>query len=309
VLYMGSGYRTGAAGEGRSFYSVDPLTGDILTQADVGSNASSIVPDNAIVANPAVFDKFQLSAGTSIPNYAAHTATRVYVGDVHGRLWKFLTDSPGTAVRVQDFGADEPIENPVALLDYDGGTGEKPHIYVETGNDRRIPAPPLLPPPPRFHLIGLEDNGSDADTTTDNATVLFDFPLPDRYRGTVQPATAFTDLGNARVFLVGTRFNPLSITGTCQSSFDSIIYAVAGQTGIPVYDLNGSGAVDGSDLSKTLTNTRVNAVSVSFGQVTVDQGLQAQNAPPPPAPPAAGAAAQQQVFVTGMFAGGSPVCR
>jgi hypothetical protein len=110
--------------------------------------------------------------------------------------------------------------------------------------------------------------------------------------------------------MVGTRFNPLSVTGTCQSSFDSILYAVSGQLGQAAYDLNGSGSVDSADISTTMTNSRVNAVSVSFGQVTVDQGLQAQNAPPPPAPPPLqGSRSQQQVFVQSVYVGGSPVCR
>jgi len=325
VLYMGSGYRQNVAGEGRSFYSVDALTGDILTQVDVGSNASSVIADNAIVANPAVFNASQLSffyqtspssyIGTMIGHPAATTGTRVYVGDLHGRLWKFLTDNPSTAIRVQDFGVNEPIANPVALVNYDGGTGLKPHIYVETGNDRRIPPPPTLPPPPNFELIGLEDNANDTDTTTDNATVLFNFVLPDRYRGTVQPAVTFalnaTSTGGvARVFLAGTRFNPLSVTGTCQSSFDSILYAVSGETGSAVYDLNGSGTVDGSDISKTMTNTRINAVSVTFGQLSVDQGLQAQAAPPPPSPPGTGVTTGvRNVYSTMVAASGTSVCR
>ncbi len=312
VIYSGSGYRTANAGEGRSFYSVDPITGDILTQADVGSGSSSVIADNVIVANPAVFNRLQLSAPgvANVGNPATVPATRVYVGDLHGRLWKFLTDSPGTAVRVQDFGVSQPIANAVGLINFDGGTGEKPHIFVEMGNDRRIPPPPTLPPPPIFKLVGLEDNGSDTDTNADNATVLFSFDLPDRYRGTVQPATAFSTSGNARVFMVGTRFNPVSVTGTCNSSFDSILYAISGQTGTAAYDLNQSGAVDSSDISTTLTNSRVNAVSVSYGQVTVDQGLQAQNPPPPPAPPPiAPSTTSQQVFVLSVYAGGSPVCR
>jgi hypothetical protein len=291
LLFSGSGYRTGNAGEGRSFYSIDPITGDVLTQADVGSNAASVIPDNAIVAAPAVFNEFQLSNTDAtknllgVSNPMANPATRVYVGDVDGRLWKFSTNTPGVAVRVHDFGADQPLGNAVGLINYDGGTGTKPHIYVETGNDRRIPPPPTLPPPPNFHLVGLEDNGAQDDTTVDNATVLFDFVLDPRYRGTVQPAATFNAAGNARVFLVGTRFNPLSVTGSCQSSFDSVVFAVAGQTGAAVYDLNGSGTVDSTDLSKTLANTRVNAVSVTGGTVMVDQGLQAQNAPPPPTAP------------------------
>ena len=61
------------------------------------------------------------------------------------------------------------------------------------------------------------------------------------------------------------------------STFDSVLFLLLGQTGVAAYDLNNSGSVDSSDLSKTLAGSRVNAVSVAFGGVNVDQGLQAQN--------------------------------
>ena len=312
LMFVGSGYRTGAAGEGRNFYSLDPLTGDILTSVDVGSNSSSVIADNAIVAGPAVFNAAQLSfttgttIGTNNPMYAV--GDRVYVGDLHGRLWKFATDTPGTPVRIHDFGVGQPIANAVALANYDGGTGIKPHLFVESGNDRRLIVPTTGAT--GFSLSGLEDNGKAGDTGVDLATLLFSYPLFDRFRGTVQPATAFNAAGNLRVFMVGTRYNPLTVTGTCQSSFDSILYAVAGQTGEAVYDLSGNGAVEPGDVSTTMTGKRVNAVSVSGGTVMVDQGLNAQNAPPPPAPPASQtSSASHQVIVLGVYPGGSPVCR
>src|SRR4029453_12193985 len=72
VLYMGSGY--GKTGEGTSFYSLDPLTGDIITRVDVDLPAATSYPTiarsgmpyaNALVANPVVFNasRFLFAAG------------------------------------------------------------------------------------------------------------------------------------------------------------------------------------------------------------------------------------------------------
>jgi hypothetical protein len=311
VLYAGSGY--GATGEGRNFYSIDPVTGDILTAADVGSSSGSAIANNVIVANPAVYTQDVLSPG-SVLNPDGEIASRVFVGDLHGRLWKFLTGGAGTAIRVKDFTVDQPIANAVGLLAYNGdGSGIKPHVYVEMGNDRRVPAPPATPPPPIFTLAGLQDEGDDTDTTADNATTLFTTNLPDRFRGTVQPATSFNGTGiNAlgRVFMAATRFNPVTSV-TCQSSFDSIFFAQAAQSGNAAYDLDLNGTVDPNlDKSKLLTGKRINAVQVAFGQVTIDQGLAAQNAPPPPAPPPTPVSnTVNQVFTLGINAVGSSVCR
>jgi hypothetical protein len=310
VLYMGSGY--GATGEGRNFYSMDPITGDILTSVDVGSGTGSAIANNVLVANPAVFTKEVLRPGATV-NPASQFATRVYLGDLHGRLWKFLTTDAGSPIRVQDFGVDQPIANAVALLSYNGdGSGEKPHIYGETGNDRRVPPSPSTPPPPVFKLFGLADEGSDTDTTADNATLLFGLDLPDGFRGTVQPATSFNGTGTTaagRVFMAGTKFNSVS-NSTCQSSFDSVFFALAAQTGNAAYDLDASGSVNSLDRSKLLTGKRINAVQVAFGQVTVDQGLAAQNAPPPPAPPPTPVSnTLNQVFTLAVNPINSAVCR
>jgi hypothetical protein len=111
------------------------------------------------------------------------------------------------------------------------------------------------------------------------------------------------------VFFAATRFNPVTATN-CQSSFDSLIFAVGAGSGNAVYDLDMNNIIDSSDLSKQLTGKRVNAVTVAFGQVVVDQGLAAQNPPPPPAPPTTQPqTTATQVFLKSASGGGSPICR
>ena len=52
VLFLGSGFSDNAANmkEGRTFYALDALTGDVLASHDVGNGAGSI--RNALVAAP-----------------------------------------------------------------------------------------------------------------------------------------------------------------------------------------------------------------------------------------------------------------
>ena len=85
VLYVGSGY--GATGEGTSFYSIDPLTGDIITRVEVNSYATTNFPTlnrtgmpyaNALVANPVVFNASRFlfaPGGVKSPNVAAAPGT------------------------------------------------------------------------------------------------------------------------------------------------------------------------------------------------------------------------------------------
>jgi len=284
VAYTGSGF--GAASEGSTFFTLDMLTGDVVASADVGDRASAPY-DNAIVAGPSAFNAEQLTP----PNMAKISVTRttqVYVPDNNGRIWKVMSNAPATATLFADFGANQPIGNSVALMNYKGsGTAERPHIFAETGNDNRITPPPASTPP--FHMYGLRDDDLTTNQTnslgvTGPSIALFRLDFPDGFRGNVAPATAFNDqtppLG--RVFFVGNRFNPIEATGTsCASSFDAILFAVGAESGNAAYDLNATG----QDLSVTKTGQRIQAVRVAGGRLVLDTGLQADIAPPPPAPP------------------------
>jgi hypothetical protein len=293
VAYTGSGY--GAANEGSTIFTLDMLTGDVVRSFDVGDRAG-VAYENSLVASAAAFNPAQLRPGF-IGNSAASKSTRVYIPDVHGRIWRVLADSSTTPILFADAGPDQPFGNPVALVNYEGtGPAPKPHVFAEAGNDNRIFPPPAATPP--FKMYGLRDDdlASDPDASDDvdgPAFRLFSIPFPDGFRGTTQPATAFNDpdplvIGDeaARVFFAGTRFNPVSTPNApppppCVSSFDSILFAVGAESGGAAYDLNASG----DDRSIQLNRQRIQAVRVHGGRLVVDTGLSAQNAPPPPAPP------------------------
>jgi len=288
VLYTGSGYGQTSA-EGSTFFILDPIFGDVvLSQAILGKPGATI--DNALVASPAGFSPSQLVTGQTT-NPAAAPVQRVYFGDLHGRLWRWSADS---SAAIADFGLTQPIGNAVGLLNLaDSGSGDKrPYIYVETGNENRIPVPTSAlsaDPGPGFKLAGLRDEDLAGDPDTSDsvvgaARVLFQIMLPitpaPGYRGTVQPATALNGEGLGRVFFAATQFiqSTAASADPCVSHFQSLLYGVGAVSGGAAYGANPADPVISTEL-----NNRINAVTLAKGQLVVDKGV--NPAPPPPAPP------------------------
>jgi hypothetical protein len=292
VAYTGSGYGSGpsAASQGTTFYALDMITGDVIDSFDVGDR-TGVGFENALVAGPSVFNPYQLKSGF-VGNAAANVATLVYFPDIHGRIWRAATTAPGSVQLFADAGANQPLANSLALLNYAGsGTTDKPHVFAESGNDNRVTPPPAATPP--FKLFGFRDDNLPVGPSG-SATTLFAIDLPDQFRGTVQPATAFapavgTNPPAARVFFAANRFNPPGSanapqpTPPCISSFDAILFALGAESGNAAYDLSASG----DDRFAVKTGQRVQAIRASGGRLVVDTGLQADIAPPPPQPPVA----------------------
>jgi len=332
AMFMGSGYATDLtnAAEGKIFYVVDALTGDVLhaldeAATDSTNTCSSIEPGetcpvrNALVANAAAYIPIQLQAGF-VGNPAASTASLVYIGDLHGRMWKFITNSTGLGlVKLQPNAGpfvdspDQPIGTAVALLNISGPTGAVPHVYWETGHDRRVVAPAP------FKFVAMADTGADVDGTIPG-TGLFQEPLDGTllgFRGTAQPATAFNATGFGRVFFIGTKFTDANVAGgDCASRFDSTLFALGAVSGGAVYDLDSSGTVTAGDKSVMISG-EVNAIRGSLGQIVLDKGdvgtsaggVQAPPAPPPPVPaPTTNEGSSGEVFV-GKIRPNSNVCR
>ena len=77
-----------------------------------GDGNTTFIPDNALVASPAAYNAFQLDPAGELNRSPDHV-TRVYIPDIHGRIWKFNTSSGGM---VADEGPAQPFGVPVALL-------------------------------------------------------------------------------------------------------------------------------------------------------------------------------------------------
>lgn len=281
VAWVGSGY-SDVSGEGTSFFALDAVTGDVIGSSSqaaftlpAGTSVAGI--PNALAANTSAFAARPLSFNDPAAPILAHPATEkvtaVYFPDLHSRVWKFNPDTPATAPTLftdVSSDGDQPMSNAVALINMNSdNTSNKPHLFFEAGNDRRVPLPSAAP---FFRMYAFRDQG-----TASQVFAPIDFPQG--FRGTVQPATAFNANGKARVFFAGTKFNPAGTN--CASTFDSVLVAIQGATGQAAYDLNSSG----DDRFLLLTNQRVNAVQVVAGKLVVDMGLGAQNPPPPPTPP------------------------
>jgi hypothetical protein len=178
AIFMGSGYGNPSAAvrEGTTHYTLDALSGDVIAAVDVedvaasyGLTRSTLSYPNAIVANSVSFNR---SAFTSVsakafnvnPHPWSYVSARVYVGDIHGRLWKFLTAYPNVALPAADLGADQPVGTAVALLgeDIDPNVPNPatmiPNIFVTAGADSRAEGP--------FKSFSLIDTGVDTSPTT-----------------------------------------------------------------------------------------------------------------------------------------------
>jgi hypothetical protein len=298
VAYVGSGY--GNAGEGTTFYALDALSGDVISSVDVetaaataGLTRSGIPYTNALVADPAAFSPARYRPGVA-PHPSSAATTRVYMGDLYGRVWKFLVTNPGVAIPLADLGADQPVGTAASLLGLPPAppppaapTLVKPYIFLASGNDNRANGP--------FKIFGFRDDGDDVTTATGgqvsanqvtsflpavslytrvydegavtNGAAATPFPV---FRGTAQPAAAFTNDNPLRgvVFFGGTRFNPpvsayapLPVSGNpasypCRSTFDSIVYALGASTGAAAYDLNAAG----DDAYQIFSNSRMTSI-------------------------------------------------
>jgi hypothetical protein len=320
VLFTGSGYSdvttsvgsTHPLGEGKTFYVLDALTGDVVRSFEIPNGTPAPLPPpntvltNFLVAPPVVYaedgDGNSPSGYRFIGNPIAAKAKTVYFGDLHSRIWRYNVNSPATPPSVF-FAANtatdgnQPFANAVSVLQNrpDSSMPGDVLVYAEAGNDRRVPVPsegnrPAVPGAPPFTAYAFKDPGTGA------AGVLqFSRNFDTNYRGTVQPASAFAG-GNASatppvppapvVFYAGIQFTSTDCVGT----FDSVLVALQGVVSSP-----GSAPVAAFDLKATgddafiqFTGKKINAIRVSGeGSLVVDQGLNAENPPPPPGVPVA----------------------
>jgi hypothetical protein len=294
ILWTGSGY-SDTLGEGTTFYTLDALTGDALHAVDVGA-ATGPPTRNALVGNAASYNPIKLDEVQD--NAADGPAEAVYIGDLHGRVFKFDVNALDTAVLLKSLGAGQPIGAGVTVLRIDTTGAKLPHVFGVTGNDSRVPVDPTRP----FVQFGFRDDGA-------TATDLF-APLayPQNFRGTTQPLGLFgTFSGIERniVFYIGTQFNEATQTNSCASSFDSWLTILNAATGTAAYDLQATG----DDRSAKWTGQKVQNVTARGGKVVLDVGLGAGAAPPPPAPPSNRSAAAVPSVLTKTLTYGSTVCR
>ncbi len=317
LAFTGSGYGSSAS-EGSTFYVLDPVSGMILSSTTVPQGTSTYVAFNALVASPSAYNPFQLDPPNS-SNRSEDRVTRVYIPDVHGRVWRFDASSgvPQPA-RLLDAGPTQPFGDAPGLLKLNVDGTEKPWVFLASGNDRRVPRTTT------FYAYGMPDStaadnllatiplGSLPIDPTDTGNVAgFRRSLVDgsgnRYYSTAQPATAFNAAGNGRVFFVAARFVPPDIT--CLSRFDSLLFGLGAASGGAAYDFNDDGT---ADLFTQITGQRVGSVQTAGGQVIYSKSGNLDTAPGPPPPPSTmptpASPEPARISVTALRPG-TPVCR
>ncbi|HWX23963.1 MAG TPA: hypothetical protein VN083_02935, partial [Vicinamibacteria bacterium] len=302
---------------------LDVLTGDIIgdggTPAAVDVNGpavpaslsrAGIAYPNALVADPAGFNPSQFTELTTPANLSGTATERAFIGDLYGRVFKFLAADPTKIEPVADLGIDQPVATPAALIGIIPTIGPKipqPYIYVESGNETRQPDTTT------FKYFGFKDTGDKADTspgsstgTPDpavfvfqpNITFLFDGQFPTSFRGTIQPATAFNNANppQGRVFIAGTRFNPPGSAFAppvppypCRSSFDSVVFGLGAVTGAGAFNLSTGPntamiVISGVRMTGISISTDASPTNASGTRVNLDFG-KAGGLPNPPPPP------------------------
>jgi hypothetical protein len=327
-VFTGSGF-SDVPTEGSTFYQLNLLNGDVIVANDVLDNLGTYVPDNVLVASPAAFNSYSLDYPQKpaiLRDPTQDRVTRVYIPDVHGRVWKFDTNS---GALFADFGAAQAMTYGPALLKLNDGVGDRPYIFLESGGDQRVPdsAAP-------FKMFGLKDVGTDVAypptgpggiDSTPVFTIDFPSPPPSNipFRGAVRPATGYVQDsgGNVRgiAFFAGNRFNPPG--ADCLSSFDVILFAavpdsLAASGYAAGYDFTGDSV---ADLSYIIAGQKAGAIATTGGTPSISLSGNLTSTPPPgggpgvgfpgpPPTPTPGPPASPTVDTIAVTPG-SPVCR
>jgi hypothetical protein len=283
-LFMGSGC-SDVATEGTTLYAIDAITGDIIQSRDVGdgdaATTTARINNNIVVANAAGWNSFQLDP-PGVSARGADRLSRVYIPDVKGRIHKMdaLTGDVGTFAAE---GVLQPFGSAVALLKLSqSGLDNGDYVFAESGNDNRVTPVPLDTPP--FKMFGYKDTAGDTDVTTAGTVIpssSFPRDFDNKFRGTVQPATAFNSAGQARVFFAGTAL--VDGGATCLFQFDTLLFAFGALSGNAVYDFTGDGT---ADASARVAGIKTTGIQVVGGQVLLSDSGKVGTAPAPPPPPA-----------------------
>lgn len=220
VVFTGSGYGVARNApydtEGQQFFVLRLEDGTPYRTPLVATPVGGSVR-NALVAMPAVYNRHDFD--TTGPDYAQ----RVYIGDLHGQVWRLDCSSPDpsqwTWILFYSLGSDQPISARTALLN-EPGTGNV-LLYIGSGGDMRVsPSPGGT-----FKFAAVRDTGGPTAIPVfgGNGTDPR-FSLPNRERVFVAPIVTKT-----AVFF-GTTSVAYNLS-VCRNQFASSLYAMMATTG------------------------------------------------------------------------------
>jgi len=246
VVFMGGGYGCdNPDDEGQYLFAIRLEDGSVHYAEKVTNDSSAAIPYNALVAMPRLFNPHEEDTSNS-NDYV----TRVYIGDVQGRIWKLVTNdedpSQWTLGVFAELGLDQPITAPVALV----SDFYTKHVYVMagTGGDQRVRATVT-----DFKFVGLLDTDAEGQNNRQYALgkpAEWELTLNPDERVYVAPAV-IGQISNTTppiVFFAASR--PTFNTVTCEGEFFSTLWAVEIFGGLAYVDLDGSGVGEHVDLGQ-----------------------------------------------------------
>jgi outer membrane protein assembly factor BamB len=244
VVMVGSGplprsrelqVQRGGTKAGRRLYLLDAAAGAVRDSRDVGSDGVAEEQDSCATDSCGQL-KNALAADPLAVASTSGEVSRVYAGDLDGRLWRFdlVTEGGSPAFAGQPrllfaAGAGAPLFGSVALL---AGPAGQAYLFLGTGSDLL----PRIGVSGGARLIGLVESGG-------SVSVQFDRLLRTAAADGMDEAVAAAPVvAGSVVFFSTTSGRPAS---ACASS-EASLYALTVGGGV-AYDVNGDGRRDTAD--------------------------------------------------------------
>jgi hypothetical protein len=236
LLFAGGGYGcNNAATEGRFLFAFRVEDGFLYHRASITADPQAPIGPNAIPATPTLYNPHDEDAADN-----KDFVTRVYVPDVHGRVWKLITSDPDPANWTMnifaEMGPDHPITAAVTLMK-DIFQPNRVFVMGGSGGDRRAPIPQG-----GFKFRIWLDKDVETANTTQYASDSFEseriFNPEERM---FVPAVTAGEIGDplpAVVFFAASR-EDFDRT-VCTITFNSSLYALGIESGNPEFDLDSS---------------------------------------------------------------------
>ncbi len=238
LLFAGGGYGcNNAATEGRFLFAFRVEDGFLHHRASVTADPAAPIGPNAIPATPTLYNPHSEDSADN-----KDFVTRVYVPDLHGRVWKLNTSDPDpgnwTMNIFAEMGPEHAITTAVTLMK-DVFQPNRVFVMTGSGGDRRAPIPQG-----GFKFRIWIDIDTDTNNTTQYTRVDFEservFNPEERMFVPAVTAGNIGDPDNLRavVFFAGSRED--FDTTVCSITFNSTLYALGIESGLAEFDLDSS---------------------------------------------------------------------
>jgi hypothetical protein len=264
LLFAGGGYGcNNSETEGRFLFAFRVEDGFLYHRAEITADPQAPIGPNAIPATPTLYNPHTEDSADN-----KDFVTRVYVPDVHGRVWKLNTSAQNpddwTMNIFAEMGPDHPITAAVTLMK-DVFQPNRVFVMGGSGGDRRAPVPPG-----GFKFRIWIDRDVETGNTTQYASDEFESEriFNPEERMFVQAVTAgrIGDPLPPVVFFAASR-EDFDET-VCSATFQSSLYAIGVQSGLPEFDLIST--QPGEDVA-SLGEGKVQGLFVRDGQLYVSE--------------------------------------